>query len=672
MSKTKVGLEFREQGRDGRFATGSRPVAGPPTINHWASAAQVTDAECKTPSAGRSGKDSEPQRPGLHLSLPRQTAPNADSPLLDPLETSAWFETLPMANVGETARRVYQTLVEFNRVELPDALRAQTVEKFRPPVEYITDNLQRYYVDSGMPLSDKGAKTAALARELQKEMAIAYKAIARRIVAGGGPVGDRTLLATALHHALHYAGLTLLQHALVYSDWPRGQWAEINAIYDYAARGGIHQVEVEAADETGETAAGTVEDQFKRLLLFAGASPHGLRQSQMRLLHARLPAWSGYSNFIAAGDDRSREGFNVDLAADAPPVHNALRTPAADSGVAILSVHRLLERLREELESAPWDNRGGFGKPQMTRPLLHQLMVAWGRPPERRYVRTRLNFELQVVAGLHAIHDNLTASGITPHAAAPAEIRSFAVSSEQQGTGIEWPSGDLENATLAPLDSEPGGVLSGNIDMRVTSRSPLKSSEPETPFSAVGSASPAPSTTSTHRVRTLNESAGGYCIRWAGDRVPRIKIGELIGVESAADPHRYGLGVVRWMRLRSGGELDLGVEAVSTRCQAGQVHEAPTGASRERKPSYKCLLVKGTDPSADNASLVMAAMTLQIGVDLVLTAGGHEQAIRLARLVEVNSAFARYRFEVLGDSEAAHDEADGATTDQFDDLWTNL
>ena len=95
-------------------------------------AAKLNHPENKSnsPETGKSAESS--QHPLLGLQIPKQSAPKADNILLDQRETEAWFAALPMANVGETARQIYSTLVEFNRVEVPDLLRAKTVEKFRP------------------------------------------------------------------------------------------------------------------------------------------------------------------------------------------------------------------------------------------------------------------------------------------------------------------------------------------------------------------------------------------------------------------------------------------------------------------------------------------------------------------------------------------------------------
>jgi hypothetical protein len=175
-----------------------------------------------------------------------------------------------------------------------------------------------------------------------------------------------------------------------------------------------------------------------------------------------------------------------------------------------------------------------------------------------------------------------------------------------------------------------------------------------------------------HSVQTINESAGGYCIRWAGEGIPRVKIGELIGVESPSDRHSYGLGVIRWMKQLADQKLDLGLEVLSTRCKAAEIREDGNTSPRGRAPSYKCLVINDTDPSANaTASLVMSAMSLRTGVDLWLSIADKEQLVRLTKLVEFSSAFARYHFEFVKTNEGDSDDADRPSND-FDDLWSNL
>lgn len=638
----------------------------------------MTQSDNNSDTQASASKTEASQRPLLGLHIPQQAAPSPDNMLLDQKQTEAWFEALPMANVGETARQVFGTLVEFNRIELPDLLRAKIVEKFRPPVEYITNNLQKYYVEVGLPFSSKGWKTASLARELQRELAISYKLIIERMISGDSANFDRRLLVIALHRALYYLGQSLLQNALVYSTWPDGIWREINSIYAYASQNNVHQIQVKPDEGRAARGSTSIEDLFKSLMLFASATPHRLRQSHARLLFSRLDEWSRSTSILTKDDGGTSLGrFNVDLWTDSAPMHNSLRTPMPGKRMAILDVRELLKKLRSDFEQAPWDARTSLqsGKPVITRPLLRLLIMAWSRPPDRRFVRTRLNFDLNVVAGLHAIHANLQADEAPPYETTRAAL--FALQEETKpGSAsrpkIKWTSGSLENVSLAPLDSEFVNDSLFSDSFLVSSHGLEAPSIPSELIQEPEPKTPNDDETSRHSVKTINESAGGYCIRWQGDGIPRVKIGELIGVESPSDRHTYGLGVIRWMKQLGDQQLDLGLEIIATRCESADVGEAGKKSGRNRSPSYKCLVINDTDPSSNaTASLVMSAMNLQTGIDLDLTIAGKEQLIRLTKLVEFSSAFARYHFEFV--KVEPEESPDGPQpTDDFDDLWNNL
>lgn len=309
----------------------------------------------------------------------------------------------------------------------------------------------------------------------------------------------------------------------------------------------------------------------------------------------------------------------------------------------------------------------------MTRPLLRLLILAWSRPPDRRFVRTKLNFDLRVVAGLHSVYGNLQAEDSLPYSTTRTPVFSLdETDSPEAGARrkIRWSSGSLENVHLAPLDSELA-----TDSLFVESQLEPIAGLPPSRLDEFGEASDAPATTEhehePHAVKTVNESAGGYCIRWQGDGIPRVKIGELIGVESPADRSTYGLGVIRWMKRVDEKAIDLGLEVISTRCEAADVREKPKAAKRDA-PSFKCLVVTDSDPASNStASLIMSTMSLQTGTDLLLSRGGQEQLIRLTRLVEFSSAFARYHFESVATSEAEPNSGE-RPGDEFNDLWGNL
>ena len=126
------------------------------------------------------------------------------------------------------------------------------------------------------------------------------------------------------------------------------------------------------------------------------------------------------------------------------------------------------------------------------------------------------------------------------------------------------------------------------------------------------------------------------------------------------------------MKQQSDHSLDLGLEVISTRCEAAEVREMGKTSPASRAPSYKCLIINDTDPATNaTASLIMSAMNLQTGVDLQLQLAGKEQLIRLTKLVEFSSAFVRYHFEFV-QTEDKQGEDDGHPGDEFSDLWSSL
>lgn len=106
----------------------------------------------------------------LALHIPEQSSAPVDTFLARPKEVEEWVKHLPMANVGETSRQVFKTLVEYNRLETSSQLRIKVTELFRKPVSYISNNLRKYYFDVSFPLSAKHKKIAVLNRELYSEL----------------------------------------------------------------------------------------------------------------------------------------------------------------------------------------------------------------------------------------------------------------------------------------------------------------------------------------------------------------------------------------------------------------------------------------------------------------------------------------------------------------------
>ncbi len=614
---------------------------------------------------------SNPSTEGLRslgLRVPQQAPASPDSFLLDAKATNAWFSALPMANIGETARQIFNALVDCNRMEMSQVIRARVTEQFREPVAYLCKNLERHYVDLGMPLSAKGRKTVSLALELQSELAVGYKIIIEGLLSGDPQHFDEKLLVIALHRALYHLGQVLFQSALAYGPWPAGVWREINGIYAYAAQNQVHGVPVKDSLDGAKGRGNTIEDLYKALTIFAASDPLRLRQTYSKQVYSEAMGWGRQVQIRpAAPEDNAAGLFNIDLLGDLPPVHNTLRSPTENRRGRIIDLRALVRSLREEFERQQGTEKGSNGgEVQLSRPLYRQLIATWTKPPERRFMRTHLNFELHLAVGLSALYSALQEPEPAAKPRGPLQSGDRDPAQSMSPRVPTWAAGiRSDSLSLAP----PELGLAGAPVPRSTIPAPNEPQAQEASNDWAKNAAPEVERP-PHPANTINESAGGYCIRWTGEQTPRVKVGDVIGIQSASNPKQFGVGLIRWLKQDPARDLEVGLEILTPRCRSAELRIASASPRRSQQPRYPCVLLPETNRGAGDTSLLTSAEGLQGAPELWLHSGGEEQMITLTRLIEFTGTVSRYAYAQVEPKEEPPSEDSGRR--EFDDLWSSL
>jgi hypothetical protein len=94
----------------------------------------------------------------LHLTdlqIPARHEPVSGSRDIRPKQVEDWINGLPLANLGETARQVYNALIEINALNIASEDRQRVLEQLRPTTHYIVDALKKHYVGHAFPLAAK-------------------------------------------------------------------------------------------------------------------------------------------------------------------------------------------------------------------------------------------------------------------------------------------------------------------------------------------------------------------------------------------------------------------------------------------------------------------------------------------------------------------------------------
>ncbi len=576
----------------------------------------------------------------LKLILPERAPAPAGSFFLDVAEVESWISNLPLANTGETSKQTFKTLVDLNRIEISNLNRTKIANMFRPVVKHVVSNLKKYYLDAPIPLAAKNQKVVVLCRELHMELANSYKIIIERMASGQEEKYEQKLMIVALHQAIHYLSRVLYYSVIVYNPYPGNIWREIHQLYLFAEQNRVADIHIkQGRDDPG--AASTIRELYQNVLLLSLSSPYGLRQKEIENLFENIPDWSKHIRLLTPRSDTESEGqFFIDMDNDNAPYHISMREDNTNKFCYLIDTVKLVQHLREELKAIYSSHGKGsiFTKElQTTAPLIRKVIKSLTYEPQRGFIRTNLNFELDTAVGLSNIHSLITTNK-DKHQDDEPDPTDTAL--KEQGELREssfldsYFSADDDSIQIVPLDHPVDEVT-----MPPPQASRFHIEDDGAPAWTKQASS---NKKDTFSCKTLNESAGGYCINWRGDDAPNIKVGELVGIQSASDHSQFSVGIVRWLKHIPEVGLQLGYEIISPTTEAVTIHAAARG--HQTGTTQKCILLPKNRGSNRPASLILPIMNIHVGEEIWIEVDGAKRHAKLIRLLESTGTFSQYEF----------------------------
>ncbi len=606
------------------------------------------------------------------LSIPQQMPPQSGSFDTRPKRVEAWVASLPMANVGESARRLYTALRELNRLQVSPQDRLKNLEILRTPHYHIAEALKRHYINQPLPLSPKNHKVAELAIQLNNEMAIGYKSVIEDTLGRGGfsRLKAKTLT-VAVHRAIRYLSNVLLGAYQLYIHHPENTWLELNRLYLFAEEHDLQRKMVKDHVVDEALLDSTIADNYKQILLLALANPYRLRQPIMEAVYLALRDWAPHCHIqpftpCTAGESCTSINFNTDAA----PGFFAEDSCADPQRCRRIDTSDLTRIVGEHMLP-----NGNDGIPQE---VLQRLIQAWSGKSHRAFSRTPRNDDIPITLGLSATHHYID-EVLRPLRAGSRSLCAGTIDKihlAQPVLGNPDDSMELDRPAMytstpvfgiSNLDDHTPDVWDPDYTYRVsnpmysmTARSEDDQRRKEALFNPVSCTS-------------INESAGGYSLlgrlQYDADS-RRVQVGELVGLnESGSDDGQFSIGVIRRIKSWNDG-LELGIQKLAP-CAEAIATAAPPKDGEEKK--YNRSLILPELNGIDQPATIITHAWQREGDRLITNIHGQKAMIELTRMMESTGVFAQFQFRVLDEDDVSdHSSTGNDSGDEFAAVWSSL
>lgn len=574
-------------------------------------------------------------------------------------EMQAWVNTLPMMNVGETTKRLYQTLQELTKLKASEDTRYELLEVLRSAVHTILNSLAKHYLNQSVLLPDRANRVAALAQSLRVHLATAYKMVAfdcveklntKLSIIGIGRRQQQQLAAQSFQRAISELGGLLLETNLLYLPPPAGLWLDLHALYRSAVAYGVAQTKIpdvlaHANQELTSTEA------YLRCIILAASHTNKLRQAEIRQIYVASEFWTTHLKI------KTQMGMAdlllIDTDNDLPPTYVS---KSADVAHALCIDAQKLVQHFQTLQSTPVNQ---VNKAELLTPSLFQHLIGiWSAPTERTFARRSSEGELLVCLGLTATHYQL------------ADAVDFESLINIRNTFTE------EEANL--FLRKTGNNNMGETDLWRFNIGNVEGVDAEIAAAAKRQSKVAPQDLyPPQSALIVNISPGGYCVRWQGEPPISLRTGEVLALREPEDKS-WNVGVIRWVKQLPTEGAEAGIEILSARAKpCGSRVLKKTGDSTEY---MRTLLLPEMKSLHRPATLIAPNVSFRSGYRVLIRLGNEEVKVQLTTETLTTQSFSQFEFALLQSADKPQtilDQANAATAksdskDEFDSLWNNL
>ncbi len=608
----------------------------------------------------------------LGLDIPELEKPSKDNFDLRPKQVDTWLDSLPRANIGETARRIFELLVETNRYRYPYQNRIYFLDAARETVLYVTDAMKRHFVGVNAPLPSKNLKIVSATREIHHAMAIGYMIAIEGYLNHNLFFSDTKQLANMIQRCLSSLGRVLLTSYQTYTPYPKNVWSQIHKLYLAAEQQKLLTITT-IDNQNVHNVKTNINCEYMRILLTALTSPYKLRHGEAGKVYTVLERWTHKTKLKTVENvTKSSSLFGVNLASDDPPRAFSITNKEEESEfLRVLDSTALTNAIRKDLKHGFKTGETtitsiDINRPDLSQDLMKRLLIAWCVIPKRNFPRNDVEESVHITLGLTATHQVIISgskkdNGYANDSSTTGEQDIFDQTAHYQANNVSHSEIETQPDVweMIYFPDEDNGLESleekFNNEQEPSTPAQVKKQQAETWL-------------------ILNESARGYCIKTINETKSRAQVGELLGIRRQVSKAtwKWGVGVIRWMKCDASSGLMLGIEMLTPDAAAIGLRVV----SNAKHDYQRTLMLPELQAVNQPTTLITTAVPYRTGHKLVINILGKEILVQLSKQVQNTGLFAQFQFDIMDEQSAVVrgeiDEDKDDDSPDFSGVWNSI
>ncbi|AOE49284.1 hypothetical protein [Kangiella sediminilitoris] len=560
-------------------------------------------------------------------------------------EAKHWIEMLPVADMGETASKIFHYLYDLNQSPLEPKNRLQILESVKPTCLNILNSLATVYIHSPLKYSQKLQSASELVHAISSEIVFGFNTVIEDLCSNPADLEkyQKTILPAACANSLQFQGYIQLQRYQLYKTVGSKLWVQQNIIFKLSLKYELleHKLRKDSAP------LGSIKKQLLINLMLPVSAPYQLKHGEINEVYNSLETLADLAEIRLDGTHGCLFAYLPDSDI-APQPANSIEED--DQTVIGLDLQEPTKALEQNLKN---ESQGFFSRFKKKAPdfelepdLIEHLITHWSKILNRNFIRMNSKASTQVCVGLAASHHFLIEKlGKDVQERFFGGKKTKTRNLEPQSLELDQDEGDSQHSFVWKTRGNVTGLTGEESKDAFASiyKPPTKADKQHTkedkPFKNI--------TTKTNYQWTSgvvrDVSPAGFCLAFEKAPSTHAEANELITVKNIKDhKEQYNLGMIRWNRWHKSSLFLIGVETIAPQAIPVRV----TLDWDYAKPAYhhNGLLLPEMPNVGIDATIILPPLGYRSGQTVAIMTPEDEFKLELNRKVIETDNFIQFRF----------------------------